>query len=96
MSEENITKHHVDITKQVVSCGNCGRRIQPHQARVEILNSRYKGFEHYHESYLGCYESTRESRKKVVVQRMKPWLHHVYNDTSAPVDDGARYTNLIK
>jgi hypothetical protein len=94
MSEE-IKKRPKDTANDIISCGNCGRRIQPHQASTEVFNTRHKGYEHYHESYLGCYESTRESGKKVVLNRYKPWLHNIYNDPSEPVDDGAKYTNII-
>lgn len=40
-------------------CGNCGRRIQKHQAELPI--SVRRGTEYYHETWQGCYESTRES-----------------------------------
>lgn len=39
-------------------CGNCGRRIQKNQAELPI--SVRKGTEYYHETWQGCYESTRE------------------------------------
>jgi len=39
-------------------CGNCGRRIQKHQSKLEIAVRR--GTEFYHETWEGCYESTRE------------------------------------
>jgi hypothetical protein len=40
-------------------CNNCGRRIQPHQAGLTIKVRR--GVDYFHESWEGCYESTRES-----------------------------------
>ena len=40
-------------------CNNCGRRIQPHQSSLEIKVRR--GTDFYHETWEGCYESTRES-----------------------------------
>lgn len=59
MANNAITETHY--------CGSCGRRIQSHQAMLEInlFNSagRPKGKEHYHETWEGCYESTRESGK---------------------------------
>jgi hypothetical protein len=65
--------------KEVVSCGNCGRRIQDHQAKLEIYNTRHRNNEYYHESHLGCYESTRESGRRVILNRFKPWLNAIYN-----------------
>ena len=41
-------------------CGNCGRRIQKHQAGLEIAVRR--GTEFYHKTWEGCYESTRENK----------------------------------
>ena len=58
-----------ELAKAINACGNCGRRIQAHQKYLEIFNTRQKGFEHYHESYLGCYESTRESGRRVILDR---------------------------
>jgi hypothetical protein len=60
-----------DLTQDINSCGNCGRRIQAHQKFLEIYNTRRKGYEHYHESYLGCFESTRESGRRVILDRWK-------------------------
>jgi hypothetical protein len=40
-------------------CNNCGRRIQPHQSKLAI-KVRYS-LDYYHETWEGCYESTRES-----------------------------------
>ena len=40
-------------------CNNCGRRIQPHQSKLKIKVRR--DFDFYHETWEGCYESTRES-----------------------------------
>lgn len=59
---------------KVVSCGNCGRRIEPHQARLQIYNTRYRNTENYHEDYRGCYESTREN-PPMQRNRMEPWLN---------------------
>ena len=42
-------------------CGNCGRRVQPHQSKLEI-HAR-GGMMFFHETWEGCYESTRESGK---------------------------------
>lgn len=47
-------------------CNNCGRRIQPHQSKLEIKIRR--GLDHYHETWEGCYESTRESGKYVTTE----------------------------
>lgn len=44
--------------KSLHYCGNCGRRIQDNQAKLEIGVKR--GTEFYHETWQGCYESTRE------------------------------------
>ena len=65
--------------KEVISCGNCGRRIQSHQAKLDVYNSRHRNTEHYHESYLGCYESTRENGNRRLLNRFKPWLNAIYN-----------------
>jgi hypothetical protein len=45
-----------DIEKQ--HCGNCGRRVQPHQAKLTIKR-RKRGDQVFHETWEGCYESTR-------------------------------------
>lgn len=50
-------------------CNNCGRRIQPHQAGLEIKIKR--GSDFYHETWQGCYESTRESGKHVMTELEK-------------------------
>jgi len=64
-----------------ITCGNCGRRIQSNQQSMAIYNTRYKTYEHYHESYLGCYESTRESSKpKRLTNRFQPWLIPLLKD----------------
>ena len=42
-------------------CNNCGRRVQPHQSKLEV--KLRKGTDFYHETWEGCYESTRESDK---------------------------------
>ena len=47
-------------------CGNCGRRIQDNQAKLEISVKR--GTEFYHETWQGCYESTRESGKHTMTE----------------------------
>jgi hypothetical protein len=44
-------------------CNNCGRRIQSHQSKLEIRVRN--GTDTYHETWKGCYESTRESGKYV-------------------------------
>ena len=85
-----------DVINDRTSCGNCGRRIQSHQPSLEVFNTRFKSYEHYHESYLGCYESTRPSDKpKMIMNRFKPWLNAVYNDPLEPVNDASEYTNII-
>ena len=58
-----------ELIRTINSCGNCGRRIQAHQKYLEIFNTRRKNYEHYHESYLGCYESTRETGRRVILDR---------------------------
>ena len=90
-----ITARPTDASKDIIACGSCGRRIRPEQPSTQVFNTRYKGYEHYHESYIGCYESTRESNKpKIVLNRYKPWLNRVYNDPSEPVNEGVLYTNI--
>ena len=74
MSEEdNIGTDELPLQEELIqtinSCGNCGRRIQAHQKYLEIFNTRRKNYEHYHESYLGCYESTRETGRRVILDR---------------------------
>jgi predicted transcriptional regulator YheO len=44
-------------------CNNCGRRIQSHQSKLEIKIKH--GQDYYHETWQGCYESTRESGRFV-------------------------------
>jgi hypothetical protein len=46
--------------KMIYRCGNCGRRIMPHQSKLDIHVKR--GMEFYHETWEGCYESTREGK----------------------------------
>jgi hypothetical protein len=58
-----------ELIQDINSCGNCGHRIQAHQKYLEIYNTRRKNYEHYHESYLGCFESTRETGRKVIIDR---------------------------
>ena len=60
-----------DLKRDLKACGNCGRRIQPTQKYVEIYNTRHKGYEHYHEDYRGCFESTRESGRRVILDRYR-------------------------
>lgn len=60
--------------EQYVSCGNCGYAILPSQARLDIYNTRKNGWEHYHEDYRGCYQSTRVRGRRVILNRFKPWL----------------------
>ena len=67
-----------ELSTALNSCGNCGRRIQAHQKYLEIYNTRHKGYEHYHESYLGCFESTRESGKRAILDR---WQKGINLDT---------------
>lgn len=78
MSIEEDTSTEVETPKTVklpvVSCGNCGRRIEPHQAKLQIYNTRYKNNEYYHEDYHGCYEATREN-PPMQRNRMEPWLN---------------------
>lgn len=45
--------------KTVMRCNNCGRRIMPNQAMLEIKVR--KGLDYFHETWQGCYESTREN-----------------------------------
>lgn len=73
---DGTTTETTKVTKkaEVVACGCCGRRIQPHQAVTKIYNTRYKNYEHYHEDYHGCYESTREN-PPMQRNRMEPWLN---------------------
>ena len=66
------------MSKVTYSCGNCGRRIQDTQSKLEIYNSRHKGYEYYHETYVGCYESTRESGRRVILDR---WQRSINMDT---------------
>jgi hypothetical protein len=70
---KNVKAGHLyelkDSVKVTFSCGNCGRRIQDSQGKLQIFNSRHKAYEYYHESYLGCYEATRESGRRVVLDR---------------------------
>ena len=40
-------------------CNNCGRRVLPHQSELKIKVK--KNFDYYHETWEGCYESTRET-----------------------------------
>jgi len=40
-------------------CNNCGRRIQSHQSKL-VINVR-NNKDYYHETWEGCYESTREA-----------------------------------
>jgi|APCry1669189034_1035192.scaffolds.fasta_scaffold94211_2 hypothetical protein len=63
-----------ELSTALNACGNCGRRIQAHQKYLEIYNTRHKGYEHYHESYLGCYESTRESGRRAILNRWKRYV----------------------
>lgn len=65
-----------------VSCGNCGKSILPRQKRHDVFNSRKHGWEHYHEDYTGCYESTRPSPRRVILNRFKPWLNTWLDDNS--------------
>jgi len=58
-----------ELLHDINACGNCGMRIQAHQKYLEIFNTRRKNYEHYHESYLGCYESTRETGRRVIIDR---------------------------
>lgn len=58
-----------DLKRDLKACGNCGRRIQAHQKVLEIYNTRHKGYEHYHADYRGCFESTRESGRRVIMNR---------------------------
>jgi hypothetical protein len=50
-------------------CNNCGRRIQSHQSKLDIKVRN--GYDTYHETWEGCYESTRESGKYVSTQLEK-------------------------
>jgi hypothetical protein len=80
---KNVKAGHLYELKEAVSnvtfsCGNCGRRIQDNQGKLQIFNSRHKAYEYYHESYLGCYDSTRESGRRVVLDR---WQRGINLDT---------------
>lgn len=44
-------------------CSNCGRRVQPHQSKLDI--PARGGMMFFHETWEGCYESTRESGKYI-------------------------------
>lgn len=81
-----------ETVADIISCGNCGRRIQPSQKSVDVYNTRYKSYEHYHESYIGCYESTRPSGKVRLSHRYKPWMQNVFNDVFTP--EPTHWTNL--
>jgi len=82
MSEDNELDNYDaprnNSVHDINACGNCGRRIQAHQKYLEIYNTRNKGYEHYHESYLGCYESTRESGRRIIIDR---WQRGINFDT---------------
>lgn len=67
----HLHKLKEEVSKVTFSCGNCGRRIQDDQGKLQVFNTRHKGYEYYHESYLGCYASTRESGRRVVLDRWK-------------------------
>ena len=41
------------------NCSNCGRRIQKHQPKLTI-KTRRGGNQVFHETWEGCYESTRD------------------------------------
>lgn len=63
--------------KMIYRCGNCGRRIMPHQSKLDIHVKR--GMEHYHETWEGCYESTREKTVAMTeqernLQMLSVWL----------------------
>jgi hypothetical protein len=79
----NKKKEDSTTAIDLINCGNCGRRIRDGQPSVAVLNTRYKGYEYYHESYIGCYESTRESGKRRIMHRDKPWLNRVYETEHA-------------
>jgi hypothetical protein len=61
------------------SCGNCGLSIGKNQKYIPVFNTRFGGYEFYHESYLGCYESTqrRNSRPRLVLNRWSRGLEEV-------------------
>jgi len=40
-------------------CNNCGRRVRSDQ--TELVINTLRGKDYYHETWKGCYESTRES-----------------------------------
>jgi hypothetical protein len=64
-----------ELLRDINACGNCGRRIQAHQPVLEIYNTRRKNYEHYHESYLGCYESTRENVNRRISDRWQKGIN---------------------
>jgi hypothetical protein len=41
-------------------CSNCGRRVQAHQPKLTI-KTRRSGNQVFHETWEGCYESTRDN-----------------------------------
>jgi len=56
-------------TSALQYCNNCGRRIQPHQKGIEVkLRRQGNQRDHYHETWEGCYESTRESGRFVTTR----------------------------
>lgn len=76
----------VETTSKIMACGNCGKFILPKQQRLDVYNTRHKRFEYYHESYLGCYESSQNVRPRIIMNRFKPWLniHDTYIETVEP------------
>lgn len=81
LTESWATKNKDELVAQ---CNNCGRRIQPQQKRIDIFNTRHKTYEHYHEDYRGCFESTRPSGRRIVINRRKPWLNTWLDDNYQP------------
>ena len=58
--------------KPLFYCGNCGRRIQAHQPKLEIKNfnssGRLRGMSYFHETWAGCVESTQQNERYVTTE----------------------------
>ena len=70
--------------RTVVRCNNCGRRIMPHQSKLEIKVR--KGLDYFHETWEGCYESTREN--PVAMTKQEQELQKLGVIHSVNVSDG--------
>jgi len=69
-----------DALSDYVTCGNCGQGIAKAQPYTVIKNLRFKGHEYYHESYMGCYESTqrRNSRPRRILNRFHVGINEIF------------------